>query len=168
MLTNGVDTCDNTVLCKSQSVEETQALGNRIGVYLKKINSPLCIALIGDLGTGKTHMSKGIGQGFGIEEEITSPTFAIMNTYKVGRKYMYHFDVYRLDDVSELENIGFSEFTEDQKSIVEWADKFPEELPDHTLWVYIQRQSDMERKIILSSNVVTQKELEELGGPLCI
>ena len=94
-------------------------------------------------------MSQGIAKGFGVTEEITSPTFAIMNTYDVNRTHLYHFDVYRLEDISELENIGFYEYTEDCVSIVEWADKFPHELPDETLWIYLTRIDDTSRSITL-------------------
>ena len=98
---------------KTHTVEDTQQFGQLLGAWVKHNGHPLCIALIGDLGTGKTHLSQGIAKGFGVTEEITSPTFAIMNTYDVNRTHLYHFDLYRLEDVSELENIGFYEYTEE-------------------------------------------------------
>ena len=88
---------------KTHTVEDTQQFGQLLGEWVKHNGHPLCIALIGDLGTGKTHLSQGIAKGFGVTEEITSPTFAIMNTYDVNRTHLYHFDVYRLEDISELE-----------------------------------------------------------------
>ena len=99
------------VQLETHTVEDTQQFGQLLGRWVKESGEPLCIALIGDLGTGKTHLSQGIAKGFGVTEEITSPTFAIMNTYDVDRTHLYHFDVYRLDDISELENIGFYEYT---------------------------------------------------------
>ncbi|ETI99579.1 MAG: ATPase, YjeE family, partial [Veillonella dispar DORA_11] len=68
---------------KTYTVEDTQQFGKLLGAWVKQNGNPLCIALVGDLGTGKTHLSQGIAKGFGVTEEITSPTFAIMNTYDV-------------------------------------------------------------------------------------
>ena len=155
----------NTIQYTTHSVEETLALGYSLGNFMKDYESPICIALDGTLGAGKTHFSQGIAKGFGVTEEITSPTFAIMNTYDVNRTHLYHFDVYRLEDISELENIGFYEYTEDCVSIVEWADKFPHELPDETLWIYLMRIDDTSRSITLVSDYLTADDLVEIGGP---
>ena len=154
--------------CQTHSVEDTTQLGKQLGAFLQERQEPLCVALIGDLGTGKTHMSQGIGLGFGIKEEMTSPTFALMNTYEAHGQALYHFDVYRLDDVCELENIGFYEYTEDQISIVEWANKFPHELPDETLWIYLTRIDDTSRSITLVSDYLTADDLVEIGGPYVV
>ncbi len=158
----------NKIECQSQSVEDTQALGENIGFFLQSITTPLCIAIVGDLGTGKTHLSKGIAIGFGITEEVTSPTFSIMNTYGAINHRLYHFDLYRLTTVEELDTIGFYEYTEEQKSIVEWADMFQDELPDTTLWVQIERISETERRITLASNIVDSQQLSTIGGRICI
>ena len=96
------------VQLETHTVEDTQQFGQTLGKWVQQNGNPLCIALIGDLGTGKTHLSQGIAKGFGVTEEITSPTFAIMNTYDVNRTHLYHFDVYRLDDISELEILAFT------------------------------------------------------------
>ena len=149
---------------KTHTVEDTQQFGQLLGEWVKHNGHPLCIALVGDLGTGKTHVSQGIAKGFGVTEEITSPTFAIMNTYDVNRTHLYHFDVYRLEDISELENIGFYEFTEDQVAIVEWADKFEDELPDETLWIHIDSIDTHSRRITLESDVLDAETLNTLGG----
>lgn len=156
------------VQLETHTVEDTQQFGQTLGKWVQQNGEPLCMALIGDLGTGKTHLSQGIAKGFGVTEEITSPTFAIMNTYDVNRTHLYHFDVYRLDDISELENIGFYEYTEDCVSIVEWADKFPDELPDETLWIYLTRIDDTSRSIMLGSDYLTAEELVEIGGPYVV
>ena len=122
------------------------------------------MALTGDLGTGKTHMSQGIAKGLGVSGDITSPTFSLMNTYMTLAGEIYHFDLYRMDDVSELENIGFYEFTEDQVAIVEWADKFEDELPDETLWIHIDSIDTHSRRITLESDVLDAETLNTLGG----
>lgn len=152
------------VTLETHSVEDTQCFGNQLGQWVKQSGNPLCIALIGDLGTGKTHMSQGIAKGLGVMEEITSPTFSLMNTYMTLLGEIYHFDLYRMDYVSELENIGFYEFTEDQISIVEWADKFIDELPNETLWIRIISLDDCSRKITLESNLLDVETLRALGG----
>ena len=74
----------------------------------------------------------------------------------------------RLEDISELENIGFYEYTEDCVSIVEWADKFPHELPDETLWIYLTRIDDTSRSITLVSDYLTADDLVEIGGPYVV
>ena len=76
--------------------------------------------------------------------------------------------MYRLDDISELENIGFYEYTEDCVSIVEWADKFPDELPDETMWIYLKPIGDTSRFIILGSDYLTAEDLVEIGGPYVV
>lgn len=154
-----------SLLCQTSSVEDTRRLGKQLGTFMKSLDGPLCVALIGDLGTGKTHFSQGIAIGFGINEEVTSPTFALMNTYETAGDNLYHFDLYRLDEEDELAPIGFDEFTDDTKSIVEWADKFPDAMPEETLWVTINRISDTERKFIFSSSYIPYNELVQIGGP---
>ncbi len=157
-----------SLCCHSNSVADTHLLGTRLGALLSKRTIPFCVALIGDLGVGKTRLSQGIAKGFGVTGDVTSPTFALMNTYETPQGTLYHFDVYRLDDVSELDGIGFYEFTEGTPSIVEWADKFPEELPDETLWVTIETISDEKRTITMYSDELTKDELLTIGGNLCI
>lgn len=154
----------NKVILETHSVQDTQCFGEHLGQWVKESASPLCMALIGDLGTGKTHMSQGIAKGLGVSEDITSPTFSLMNTYMTLAGEIYHFDLYRMDDVSELENIGFYEFTEDQVAIVEWADKFEDELPDETLWIHIDSIDTYSRRITLESDVLDAETLNTLGG----
>ena len=154
----------NKVILETHSVQDTQCFGERLGQLVKESGSPLCMALIGDLGTGKTHMSQGIAKGLGVSEDITSPTFSLMNTYMTLAGEIYHFDLYRMDDVSELENIGFYEFTDGQVAIVEWADKFEDELPDETLWIHIDSIDTHSRRITLESDVLDAETLNTLGG----
>lgn len=154
----------NKVILETHSVQDTQCFGERLGTWIKESGSPLCVALIGDLGTGKTHMSQGIAKGLGVSEDITSPTFSLMNTYMTLAGEIYHFDLYRMDDVSELENIGFYEFTENQVAIVEWADKFEDEMPDEILWIHIDSMDTHSRRITLESDVLDAEILNTLGG----
>lgn len=116
--------------------QDTKRFGHELGRSLKP-NS--VVALIGDLGTGKTTLTKYIAEGLGINEMITSPTFTIVCEYHTGRLPLYHFDVYRLEDAGDLFEIGAEEyFYKGGVSIVEWADQVAEILPDDTLCIFIE------------------------------
>ncbi|OON92871.1 MAG: tRNA (adenosine(37)-N6)-threonylcarbamoyltransferase complex ATPase subunit type 1 TsaE [Candidatus Epulonipiscioides saccharophilum] len=96
--------------------------------------------LIGDLGTGKTIFSKGFALGLDITEEVTSPTFNIVSVYDNGRIPLYHFDMYRIEDIEELYNIGFEEyFYGDGVCLIEWANKVSNEIPTQAKWIYITK-----------------------------
>ncbi len=117
------------------SSEETLKLGEIIG---KSLNPGSIIALVGDLGAGKTVLVKGIAKGLGTEEEPNSPTFVIMNYYE-GDIPLYHFDLYRLSDEDELIGIGYDEyFFGNGVCAVEWADRIEEIFPDHTIKIDIK------------------------------
>ena len=129
---------------KTHTVEDTQQFGQLLGEWVKHNGHPLCIALIGDLGTGKTHLSQGIAKGFGVTEEITSPTFAIMNTYDVNRTHLYHFDVYRIGDPEEMYEIGYEDYFYGQGvCLIEWAKLIEELIPDEAKIVLIEK--DLEK-----------------------
>ena len=106
----------------SKSSDETIALGRRFGSQLK---GGEVIAVCGALGSGKTHLIKGIAAGAGAKDrkEVTSPTFVIVNEYS-GRLHIYHIDAYRLDSITEFEMLGFDDFCCPQSVVlIEWADK---------------------------------------------
>ena len=126
--------------------EETQNFGQRIG---KHAEEDLFIALTGDLGAGKTHLVKGIAKGIGILDNITSPTFNIMNIYE-GKLPFKHFDFYRLDREEELYNIGWGEYSVGGVTVVEWANLFPDLIPEEALCITIQVLSETERKFIIT------------------
>ena len=116
--------------------DETKAFGLSLAQQLKPND---VVALIGDLGTGKTTLTKYIAQGLGVKERITSPTFTIVCEYHSGRLPLYHFDVYRVAGAEDLFEIGVEEyFYAGGVSIVEWADMAAELLPDNTLCIFIQ------------------------------
>lgn len=128
-----------------KSLEETEKFGIKLGKFLQK-GDILC--LNGELGAGKTTMTKSIGIGLGVEEYITSPTFALINQYS-GRLPVYHFDVYRLENVDELFDLGFDEyFYGNGVCIIEWADKIERMLPKERIVVDIENGSDEEIRII--------------------
>lgn len=115
--------------------QETIALGQEIGASLKKGN---VVGLTGDLGAGKTCLTKGIALGLGIHEAITSPTFTIIHEYGGGRLPLYHFDVYRLSGSEEMFELGYDEyFYGDGVCVVEWADMIFDLLPEGTLLIHL-------------------------------
>ena len=156
----------NTIQYTTHCVEETLALGRSLGRFIKDYESPICIALDGTLGAGKTHFSQGIAKGFGVTEEVTSPTFALMNIYEVDGSNLYHFDLYRMDLVEELETIGFYEYTEETKSVVEWASKFEKELPDTTVWITIDVNADGSRQFTVRTDLLSEETLQCIGENL--
>jgi tRNA threonylcarbamoyladenosine biosynthesis protein TsaE len=100
--------------------------------------------LIGDLGVGKTVLTQGIAKGLGIDEPISSPTFTIVQVYESGRIPFYHFDVYRIGDVEEMDEIGFDDYVYGEGlTMIEWANLIQEILPEHYSQITIEK--DLER-----------------------
>ncbi len=122
------------------SVEKT----TKIGIQLGKLVMPGdIICLTGDLGTGKTHITKGIAKGLSIDEHITSPTFTIVNEY-MGRLKLYHFDVYRVNDPDEIYAIGFDEYIfSEGVSVIEWSNYIEELIPDEHISVSLEKLPEL-------------------------
>ena len=100
-------------------------------------------ALIGDLGVGKTVFIQGVAKGLGIDEPVNSPTFTIVQVYDSGRLPFYHFDVYRIGDVEEMDEIGYEEyFFGEGVCFVEWANLVDEIMPKETIWITIEKDLD--------------------------
>ncbi|HEY8892767.1 MAG TPA: tRNA (adenosine(37)-N6)-threonylcarbamoyltransferase complex ATPase subunit type 1 TsaE [Clostridium sp.] len=122
------------------TVDETYKLGELLGAL---VNSGDIICLIGDLGTGKTHLTKGIAKGLDIKDHITSPTFTIVNEY-TGRLKLYHFDVYRVNDPDEIAAIGFDEYIfSDGVSVIEWANYIKDLIPETNLTIEIGKNLEL-------------------------
>lgn len=136
---------------KVNSIEETANLGFKLG---KLLNPSDIICLTGELGSGKTHITKGIAKGLDINDTITSPTFNIVNQYDSGRLNLNHFDVYRVSDPDEIYAIGFDDYIfSDAVSIIEWANYIEEILPEEFLHIHISKdlsQGENFRKITLT------------------
>lgn len=116
--------------------EDTREFGIELA---KKLKQGDVIALIGDLGTGKTTLTKSIAEGLGISEMITSPTFTIVQEYTEGRIPLYHFDVYRISDLEEMYELGYEEYFFGQGvCVVEWADQIIELLPEDSIVIRIE------------------------------
>lgn len=117
------------------------------------------IALIGDLGTGKTHISKRICSNLGIKENVKSPTFTYLLEYEANGIKIVHFDLYRLSNVDELYEIGYEDFIEDNTIfLIEWANNVEEALPDNTLFISLEYNDLESRKV----EIYEKKEGEKI------
>lgn len=128
----------------SESPEATWSVGEFVG---KRLKAGMVLCLTGDLGAGKTLFTKGVAAGLGVKADVTSPSFTLMNLYD-GRLPVAHFDLYRLDDGGDLDEIGFYEYADEPVgvAIIEWADKFPEALPPHHLSVVLSPGKNLEER----------------------
>ncbi|MCI5898280.1 MAG: tRNA (adenosine(37)-N6)-threonylcarbamoyltransferase complex ATPase subunit type 1 TsaE [Anaerovoracaceae bacterium] len=138
-----------------QNAEETEAFGLALA---KRLKAGDIIAMTGNLGAGKTTLTKSIAAGLGIEEMVNSPTFTIVQEYRGGRLPLYHFDVYRVSDPDELFEIGYEDyFFGDGVCVVEWANQIEELMPEYTIWIDISYGKQEEERIYR----VRGKDLEE-------
>lgn len=127
-------------IIETHSAEETFEIGKRIGQQAK---AGEVYTLVGDLGVGKTVLTQGVAAGLGIEEPVNSPTFTIVQVYDDGRLPFYHFDVYRIGDVEEMEEIGYEDcFYGDGVCLIEWADLIEEILPQEYRQITIEKELD--------------------------
>ena len=127
-------------IIESNSAKETFELGVKMGQNAKPGQ---VYALIGDLGVGKTVFIQGVAKGLGIDEPVNSPTFTIVQVYDSGRLPFYHFDVYRIGDVEEMDEIGYEEyFFGEGVCFVEWANLVDEIMPGETVWITIEKDLD--------------------------
>lgn len=146
----------------SKSDKETIEVGRMLGQQLEEGD---ILGLSGELGSGKTCLTKGIGQGLGLgpREVITSPSFTLVNEYR-GRHRFLHMDIYRLEHVSEFLGAGLEEyFYEPAVLVLEWADKWPEILPDHRIMIDLVILDHTRRKITLTGE---HPRAEEVIGSL--
>lgn len=125
------------MIIETNSEKETWELGKRLALEAKPGQ---VFALTGDLGVGKTVFTKGMAAGLGITEPVNSPTFTILQVYEEGRLPFYHFDVYRIEEPEEMEEIGYEDcFYGDGVCLVEWANLIAELMPEHTVYVTIEK-----------------------------
>ena len=129
------------MIYETYSPEETRELGRKIGAEA----APGSVyTLVGDLGVGKTVFTQGIAEGLEIEEPICSPTFTIVQVYEEGRMPFYHFDVYRIGDIEEMDEIGYEDyFYGEGVCMIEWANLIEEILPEHRWDITIEK--DLEK-----------------------
>ena len=128
-----------------KSPEDTQRFGIQLAEGLKPGS---VIALTGDLGAGKTALTKAIAKGLGISEQISSPTFTIVQEYEDGRMPLYHFDVYRVNDEEDLFELGFESYLSGSGvCVIEWADLIEELLPEDTIRIHLSYGEGEEERI---------------------
>lgn len=124
-------------IIESHSAADTFAYGKALG---EKATPGEVYTLVGDLGVGKTVFTQGFAAGLGIMEPVSSPTFTILQSYEEGRLHLHHFDVYRIGDVSEMEEIGCEDcFYGDGVCLIEWADLIAEILPKDYIRISIEK-----------------------------
>lgn len=142
------------MVIETRGPEETFRLGEELG---RKAVPGQVFTLTGDLGVGKTVFTQGLAKGLGIEEPVNSPTFTIVQVYEEGRLPFYHFDVYRIGDVEEMEEVGFEDYVMgDGVSLIEWADLIEEILPEKRTRILIEK--DLEQGF--DYRKITVEELE--------
>jgi tRNA threonylcarbamoyladenosine biosynthesis protein TsaE len=157
----------DTVISETQityittSDEETIGLGKKLGALLSEGD---VVALVGELGSGKTWFTKGLALGLGVSPDtiVTSPSFTLVNEYK-GRYTFYHMDFYRLENLPEVLSAGLEEYLQDSEVVaLEWADRWPEILPEKRIMVKFLIIDDRQREITFSAH--HQRAVEILGG----
>ncbi len=145
------------VLC-TKNEDETYVLGMQLAsLHIK------CICLVGDLGSGKTVLSKGYAKGFAINGYITSPTFNIINKYEKDDIIFNHMDAYRIEDEEMLYDLGFEELFDDGNyTMIEWADNIRNSIPENAIWITIKKDdSDLKLRYFLIE--CNEKQLVKIG-----
>ncbi len=130
---------------QTHSAAETERVGEALA---KELQPGDLLAFTGGMGAGKTAFVRGLAKGLGVRGEVSSPTYAIVNEY-CGEPSLYHFDMYRIGSEEDLYTTGFYDYLDSQKNIlaVEWSENITEYLPENTIWVAIEIQSDTDRTI---------------------
>lgn len=142
------------MIIESFRTEDTFELGKKLGQNAKPSD---VYTLVGDLGVGKTVFTQGLAEGLGIAEAVSSPTFTIVQVYEEGRLPLYHFDVYRIGDVSEMDEIGYEDyFYGEGVCLIEWADLIKEILPERYTRIFIEK--DLEKGFDYRKITVTEEE----------
>jgi tRNA threonylcarbamoyladenosine biosynthesis protein TsaE len=147
-----------TFVVITQSPEETLRLGRVLGEILPPGSF---VALVGSLGAGKTLLTKGVAGGLGVEDEreVTSPSFVLVNEYR-GRIPVFHLDLYRLESFAAVEGIGWDEFVcGPGVTLVEWADKVEDDLPEERIEVHLQWVSEEKRKLVFCGKGTAGKKI---------
>lgn len=143
------------MIIETGSAKETYQLGVELG---RKAERGQVYTMVGDLGVGKTVFTQGMAEGLGISEPISSPTFTIVQVYDEGRMPFYHFDVYRIGDISEMDEIGFEDYVYGEGvSLIEWANLIEEILPENRIDITIEK--DLEKGFDYRKITIKEREL---------
>ena len=142
------------MIIETRSAEETYQLGFEIG---QKAQAGQVYTLVGDLGVGKTVFTQGLAKGLEIEEAINSPTFTIVQVYEDGRLPFYHFDVYRIGDICEMDEIGYEDYIYGEGvTLIEWANLIEEILPTKRTEIVIEK--DLEQGFDYRKITIEERE----------
>jgi tRNA threonylcarbamoyladenosine biosynthesis protein TsaE len=132
----------------SNSPAETEAIGRQLA---SDVNAGSVLALEGELGSGKTLFTQGLVAGLESDATVTSPTFTILHEYQAGRLPIYHFDFFRLGNRESIVRLGLEDYLfGDGVSVIEWADRFPELIPEQARWISFEIKSERQRIITVS------------------
>ena len=136
------------MLTVTNSAAETRNLGEQLA---KRLQPGDVVLLRGELGAGKSELTRGIARGIGVTETVTSPSFTILNVYESGRCPLYHFDWYRLESAEELYELGMDEYLGgDGIAVVEWAERCPEAVPEKVIRISLEVTGEEQRRICVS------------------
>lgn len=150
------------MIIESKCEKDTFELGKKIG---REAAPGDVYTLVGDLGVGKTVFTKGVAAGLGILEPVSSPTFTIVQVYEEGRLPFYHFDVYRIGDIEEMEEIGFEDYIYGEGvSLIEWANLIEELLPERYTQITIEK--DLEKDLIIEK--LQWKIFRKIRKKICV
>jgi tRNA threonylcarbamoyladenosine biosynthesis protein TsaE len=146
----------------SNSPAETEAFGRQ---FARDLIAGSVLALTGELGSGKTQFVKGVAAGLGGAAAVTSPTFTIVHEYAGGRLPVYHFDFFRLEDRQSTARLGLDDyFFGDGVSVIEWADRFPDLIPENARWLVFEMKSENQRVIAFQGAAASQPPFKIDGG----
>src|SRR5205814_7223333 len=143
-------------------LDETESFGRRFAGNVKRGD---VLALTGELGSGKTQFVQGLVAGLGATTPATSPTFTLIHEYSGGRLPIYHFDFFRIEDRQAAERLGLDDyFFGDGLSVIEWADRFPDLIPENALWISFEMKSGTERTITVQGAAASKPPFKTGGG----
>jgi tRNA threonylcarbamoyladenosine biosynthesis protein TsaE len=154
----------HTLKLASHNPEQTRALGERLGGVLQPGD---VICLQGELGAGKTTLVQGIAQGWGSLDSVSSPTFILVNVYRrADSGQLFHMDAYRLDSVSEAEQLDLDAMLAEGALLIEWPERMPGLIPAENLWIQLEHLGEAEREMTFNASGKRYNELLEhlLGG----
>lgn len=145
---------------KTESAAETENIGYLLG---KSISCPRVVAMFGELGAGKTAFTRGFAKGMGIECDVSSPTFALVNEYRGKNKTLYHFDMYRISGWDDLYSTGYFDYLDDPCGclIIEWSENIEAVLPESCVRVEITKTENTDERNI---EIIGAEALENIGG----
>ena len=128
----------------SNSAAETEKIGERLA---SKLKGNEVVAFYGDLGAGKTTFTRGIANYFGLKDQVSSPTFALVHEYGENKSKIYHFDMYRIESVEDLESTGFFDYLDRGIILIEWSENIEKYIPSNTIIINIEKDGENSRII---------------------